>query len=45
MCGTQAYQGFYTATGLRENALAPGQCWMLKEYLRHFSFSIKKHGL
>ena len=37
-------------TGLRETALAPlyclpGQCWMLKEYLRHFSFSLKRRGL
>ena len=38
------------ATALQETALAPlcrlpGQCWMLKEYLRHFSFSLKRHGL
>ena len=23
----------------------PGQCWMLKEYRRHFSFSLKRRGL
>ena len=38
------------ATGLRETASAPschlpGQCWILKEYLRYFSFSLKRHGL
>ena len=38
------------ATGLWETASAPlcrlpGQCWMLKEYLRHFSSSLKRHGL
>ena len=37
------------ATGLRETASAPlcrlpGQYWMLKEYLRHFSFSLKRRG-
>ena len=38
------------ATGLWETVSAPlcclpGQCWMLKEYLRHFSFSLKRRGL
>ena len=38
------------ATGLREMASAPlchlpGQCWIVKWYLRHFSLSLKRHGL
>ena len=38
------------ATGLREMASAPlchlpGQCWIVKWYLRHFSLSLKRRGL
>ena len=43
-------RAFTVATGLQEMALGPlchlpGQCWMVKKYLKYFSLSLKKHRL
>ena len=50
VCGAQAYQSFYHGYWIAGDCIRPlchlpGQCWMLKEYLRHFSFNLKRRGL